>query len=74
MDESRALDVLNCELAQKRREERREEGSERRRLWLRSYLCAVTARPAACVCATFGQVENAKRHAGEKEVEEVVGT
>ena len=41
--------------------------------------CGLTCAPCLlglCVCATFGQVENAKRHAGEKEkeVEEVVGT
>ena len=51
MDESRSLDVLNCELAQKRR--RRERGA--------AAAAAVLPVRLPAVCATFGQVENAER-------------
>ena len=66
MDESRSLDVLNCELAQKRREGGRKEG---RRGGGCGGGAAVLPALLSRVCATFGQVENAKRHAESEEEE-----
>ena len=53
-------------------------GREPRPRRLRRRSCGLTCAPLCRVCATFGQVENARRrHAEEKEEEEeeeVVGT